>query len=75
MSTILIILVLIFLFGGGAYYAHDHCGGTALGSVLGLLLVVVVVLQQGLAETPKLLWRPLGFLTHRNRGSSHHREY
>jgi hypothetical protein len=44
MSTILIILVLIFLFGGGAYYAHDRYGGTALGSVLGLLLVVVVVL-------------------------------
>jgi len=44
MSTILIILVLIFLFGGGGYYAHDRYGGTALGSVLGLLLVVVVVL-------------------------------
>jgi hypothetical protein len=43
-STILIILVLIFLFGGGGYYAHDRYGGTALGSVLGLLLVVVVVL-------------------------------
>jgi hypothetical protein len=44
MSTILIILVLIFLFGGGGYYAHDRYGGTGLGSVLGLLLVIVVVL-------------------------------
>ena len=34
MSTILIILVLIFLFGGGGYYAHDRLGGTGLGSVL-----------------------------------------
>ena len=44
MSTILIILVLIFLFGGGGYYAHDRYGGSGLGSVLGLLLVIVVVL-------------------------------
>ena len=44
MSTILIILVLIFLFGGGGYYAHDRYGGSGLGSILGLLLVVVVVL-------------------------------
>jgi hypothetical protein len=44
MSTILIILVLIFLFGGGGYYAHGRYGGSGLGSVLGLLLVVVVVL-------------------------------
>jgi len=44
MSAILVILVLIFLFGGGGYYAHDRLGGTRLGSVLGLLLVVVVVL-------------------------------
>jgi hypothetical protein len=44
MSTILIILVLIFLFGGGGYYARDRLGGTGLGSVLGLLLVIVVVL-------------------------------
>ena len=43
MSTILIILVLIFLFGGGGYYAHDRLGGTGLGSV-GLLLIIVVVL-------------------------------
>ena len=43
MSTILIILVLIFLFGGGGYYAHDRLGGTGLGSVLGLLLIIVVV--------------------------------
>jgi hypothetical protein len=44
MSAILVILVLIFLFGGGGYYAHDRLGATGLGSVLGLLLVVVVVL-------------------------------
>ena len=31
--------------------------------------------QQGLAETPRLSWRPLEFLTHWNRGSSRHREY
>jgi hypothetical protein len=43
MSRILIILVLIFLFGGGGHYAHDRYGGSGLGSVLGLLLVVVVV--------------------------------
>ena len=44
MSTILIILVLIFLVGGGGYYAHDRYGGSGLGSILGLLLVVVLVL-------------------------------
>ena len=44
MSTILIILALIFLFGGGGYYAHDRLGGAGLGIVLGLLLVIVVVL-------------------------------
>ena len=44
MSTILIILVLVFLFGGGGYYAQGRYGASGLGSVLGLLLVVVVVL-------------------------------
>ena len=38
MSTILIILVLIFLVSGGGYYAHDRYGGSGLGSTLGLLL-------------------------------------
>ncbi len=44
MSTILIILVLIFLFGGGGYYAHGRYGGSGLGGVLGLLLLALVVL-------------------------------
>ena len=33
MSAILVILVLIFLFGGGGYYAHDRLGGLNLSSL------------------------------------------
>ena len=42
-STILIILVLILLLGGGGYYGPSRYGGTRLGGVLGLVLVVAVV--------------------------------
>lgn len=44
MSTILIIIVLIVLLGGGGYYAHGRYGGAGLGSVLGLVVVVLVML-------------------------------
>lgn len=45
MSLILIIIVLLLLFGGGGgYYAHRSYGLPGLGSVLGLVLVVLVVL-------------------------------
>jgi uncharacterized membrane protein YccC len=43
MSTILIIVVLILLFGGGGgYYGYSRYGGRGLGSVLGLVLVVLL---------------------------------
>jgi hypothetical protein len=44
MNTILVVIILILLFGGGGYYAHGRYGSTGLGSVLGLILVVLVVL-------------------------------
>jgi hypothetical protein len=43
MSTILIIVLLILLLGGGGYYGHSRYGGSGLGGVLGLVLVVAVV--------------------------------
>ncbi len=43
MSTILIIVVLVILFGGGGgYYAHGRYGGTGLGGVLGLVVLVLL---------------------------------
>ena len=45
MSLILIIIVLVLLFGGGGgYYAHRNYGGTGLGGVLGLVVIVILVL-------------------------------
>jgi hypothetical protein len=45
MSTILIIVVLVLLFGGGGgYYAHGRYGGSGLGGVLGLVVIVLVAL-------------------------------
>jgi hypothetical protein len=44
MGTILIIVLLILLFGGGGYYGYSRYGGTGLGGVLGLILVVVAAL-------------------------------
>ena len=45
MNLILIILVLLLLFGGGGgYYAHRTYGARGLGSVLGLIVVILVVL-------------------------------
>ncbi len=45
MTTILIIVVLILLLGGGGgYYGYSRYGGSGLGGVLGLILVVVVAL-------------------------------
>ena len=43
MGTILLIVVLILLFGGGGgYYAHRNYGGTGLGGVLGLVVLVLI---------------------------------
>lgn len=45
MNTLVIIIILLILFGGGGgYYAHRNWGGTGLGGVLGLVLLIVVVL-------------------------------
>lgn len=45
MSTILIIVVLILLFGGGGgYYGYNRYGGRGLGSVLGIVLVVLIAI-------------------------------
>ena len=45
MGTILLIVLLILIFGGGGgYYAHSNYGFAGLGSVLGLIWVVRVVL-------------------------------
>jgi hypothetical protein len=44
MGTILIILVLVFLLGGGGYYGFNRYGGAGLGGALGLVLVIVGVL-------------------------------
>jgi hypothetical protein len=43
--TILLIIVLVLLFGGGGgYYAHGRYGGTGLGGVLGIVVIVLLVL-------------------------------
>lgn len=45
MSLLVIIILLLLVFGGGGgYYAHRSYGGTGLGSVLGRVVVVVLVL-------------------------------
>jgi hypothetical protein len=45
MSTLLLIIILILLFGGGGgYYAHRSYGASGLGSVIGLVIIVLVVL-------------------------------
>ena len=45
MSTILIVILLILIFGGGGgYYAHRSYGLPGLGSVVGLIVVVLLVL-------------------------------
>ena len=45
MSTILIIIVLVLILGGGGgYYAHGRYGGTGLGGVLGIVVLVLVAL-------------------------------
>ncbi len=44
MSTLIIVLLLLLLLGGGGYYGHRAYGPTGLGSVVGLVLVVVLVL-------------------------------
>ena len=45
MGTILLIVLLILLFGGGGgYYGYSHYGGTGLGGVLGLVLIIIIEL-------------------------------
>lgn len=44
MNIVLIILLVLLLGGGGGYYAHANYGPAGLGSVLGLVLVVVLIL-------------------------------
>lgn len=45
MSTLLLIIILILVFGvGGGYYGFRRYGARGLGSVLGLILLVLVVL-------------------------------
>jgi hypothetical protein len=45
MGTILIIVLLVLLLGGGGgYYGYSTYGGTGLGGVLGLLVLVLIVL-------------------------------
>jgi hypothetical protein len=45
MSPLLLIILIVLLFGGGGgYYAHNRYGGTGLGGVLGLVVLVLVVL-------------------------------
>jgi len=45
MNTILVVLILVLLLGGGGgYYGYNRYGGTGLGGVLVLVLVVLGVL-------------------------------
>lgn len=45
MSTLLIIILLLLIFGGGGgYYGYRRYGGTGLGGVLGLVLIIFVVM-------------------------------
>lgn len=41
---LIIIIVVLLLGGGGGYYAHGRYGRTGLGSVLGLVVLVLVLL-------------------------------
>jgi hypothetical protein len=43
MSALLLIVILLLLFGGGGY-GYSQYGGTGLGGVLGLVLLIVVVM-------------------------------
>jgi hypothetical protein len=44
-SLLIIIIILVLLFGGGGgYYAHNRYGGSGLGGVLGLVVIVLVLL-------------------------------
>jgi hypothetical protein len=54
-GTLLIIIVLVLLLGGGGgYYGYRSYGGPGLGSVLGLIVIVLLVvwLFGGLAGPP-----------------------
>lgn len=45
LSLIVIIVVLLLLFGGGGgYYGYRRYGGSGLGSVLGLVLIILLAL-------------------------------
>jgi hypothetical protein len=45
MSTLLIIILLLVLFGGGGgYYGYNRYGGSGLGGVLFLVIIVLGVL-------------------------------
>jgi hypothetical protein len=45
MSLIVIIIILVLIFGGGGgYYAHGRYGGTGLGGVLGIVVIVLIAL-------------------------------
>jgi hypothetical protein len=43
-TILIIILVIVLLGGGGGYYGHRHYGAGGLGSVLGLVVIVLGVL-------------------------------
>jgi len=45
MVTILIIVVSVLLIGGGRYHARGRYGGAGLGSALGWVVVVLVLLS------------------------------
>jgi hypothetical protein len=45
MGTILIIVLLVILLGGGGgYYAHGRYGGSGLGRVVGMIVIILVAL-------------------------------
>jgi hypothetical protein len=44
MEIVLLVAVLVLLFGGGGYYGYSRYGGSGLGGVLDLALVVLLVL-------------------------------
>jgi len=39
-NTFVVVVLIVFLGGAGAYYAHSRYGGSGLRSVIGLVLVV-----------------------------------
>jgi hypothetical protein len=43
MGTILIIVLAALLLGGGGYYGYRRYGGSGLGGVLGLALIILLV--------------------------------